>query len=196
MAFDPRSFQPMVVTDTCAVWNILSARKLYRAAMTAKVTFCMTPMVLYECVHKPRKAYTPEMVELLGRLRSVRAEGAFPIQACELDDLLTVSLKAPARLSSGELSCIAMAYRISTIAVMTDERPARHYAEEKLNLRVETTPRLYGWLHFHRHLSDGDHPEIVVEHEQHERRPLTKFFNEAYEVALQYRLMNRPLLSE
>lgn len=196
MAFDPRSFQPMVVTDTCAVWNILSARKLYRAAITAKVTFCITPMVLYECVHKPRKAFTPEMIELLERLRSARAEGVFPIQACDLDDLLTVSLNAPTRLSSGEISCIAMAYRISTVAVMTDERLARRYAEEKLSLRVETTPRLYGWLHYHRHLSDGDHLEILAEHEQHERRPLTKFFNEAYEVALQYRLMNQSLLSE
>lgn len=179
----------MVVTDTCAVWNILSARKLYHAAFAARLTFCITPMVLYECVQKRRKVVTGEMAELLTRLGSVRKKGGFPLQACGLDDLMTVTRTAPAGLSSGELSCIAVAYHISTMAVMTDERQARHFAREKLSLRVETTPRLYGWLHFHMRLMDGDHSEIVAEHEKYERRPLTKFLNEAYESALQYRLI-------
>lgn len=179
----------MVVTDTCAVWNVLSARKLYQAAFSTKLAFCITPMVLYECIHKRRKVLTGEMAELLSRLESVRKKGGFPVQACGLDDLMTITRTAPAGLSSGELSCIAVAYHISTMAVMTDERQARHFAREKLSLRVETTPRLYGWLHFHMHLMDGDHAEIVAEHESYERRPLTKFLNEAYESALQYRLI-------
>lgn len=72
---------------------------------------------------------------------------------------------------------------------MTDERQARHFAENKLALRVETTPCLYGWLHFQRHLVDGDHMEILAEHARLERRPLTRFFETAYHSALQYRLI-------
>lgn len=189
MAFDPRHFIPMVVTDTCTVWNILSARKLYRAALTAKLTFCITPMVLYECIQKKRKLVTDEMRELIERLQLARKNGSFSKQGCALEDLLAVTQMAPAGLSSGELSCIAVVYRITTMAIMTDERQARYFAKEKLGMRVETTPRLYGWLHFHRYLYDGDHPEIIAEHEKYERRPLTKFLNEAYESALQYRLM-------
>ncbi len=189
MSFDPRSFSPMAVTDTCSVWNLLSARKLYRAALNANLTFCITPMVLYECLHKKRKLVTDEMRELISRLQVSRNNGGFPLQGCELEDLLAVTQAAPAGLSSGELSCIAVLYRIRTMAMMTDERQARHFAQEKLGLRVETTPRLYGWLHYNRHLLDGDHTEIVAEHEKYERRPLTKYLNEAYESALQYRLM-------
>lgn len=193
MVFDPRSFSPMAVTDTCSVWNLLSARKLYRATFTANLTFCITPMVLYECIKKKRKLVTDEMRELIARLETVRKNGAFPLQGCELEDLLAVTQTAPTGLSSGELSCIAVVYRITTMAVMTDERQARYFAREKLGLRVETTPRLYGWLHFNRYLLDGDHAEVVAEHEQYERRPLTKFLDEAYESALQYRLMETQL---
>lgn len=189
MSFDPRFFSPMVVTDTCSVWNILSARRLYSAAKSARLTFCITPMVLYECIRKPRKQTTREKEELIQRFATARDSGAFPVHHCDLDDLVAVCRIAPAALSSGELSCIAMAYKIRTMAVMTDERQARRFAEEKLGLRVETTPRLYGWLHFNRHLSDGDHPDVLAEHDKYERRPLTEYFKKAYESALQYRLM-------
>ena len=129
------------------------------------------------------------MCELNERFGIARQGGGFQIQACDLDDLLAVSRNAPLALSSGELSCIAVAYRAPTFAFMTDEKKARKYAEEKLSLRVETTPRLYGWLHYWRHLLDGDHQNVISEHEKYERRPLTKHFHEAYEAALQYRLM-------
>lgn len=181
----------MVVTDTCAVWNVLSARKLYLSAFSTALTLCITPMVLYECIQKPRKMVTEEMQELIGRFQVARRQGRFPTQECDLEDLVAVTRISPSGLSSGELSCIAMAFKITTIAFMTDERQARHFAQEKLKLRVETTPRLYGWLHYHKHLLDGDHAQIVAEHEKYERRPLTKFLNEAYESALQYRLMEQ-----
>ena len=54
MALDPTQFSMMAVTDTCSVWNMLSSRKLYQAAVNAKLHFCVTPMVLYECLQKPR----------------------------------------------------------------------------------------------------------------------------------------------
>ncbi len=191
MALDPRKFHHMLVTDTCAVWNMLSSRKLFRSACSAKLYFCITPMVLYECLHKPRKTVTPEQTELIKRFKVARIGNAFPTQACELDDLLVVSRGAPVGLGSGELSCIATAYKLTTIGVMTDEGQARLYAEQSLSLIVETTPKLYAWLHYNRHLSDGDHGEIIDEHEKYERRPLTKFLNEAYEAALQHRLINQ-----
>jgi predicted nucleic acid-binding protein len=190
MAFDPSNFHRLLITDTCAVWHILSARRLYAAAFSTKpkTTFCITPTVLFECVYKPRKDLDTEAEELLARFLSVRDHGEFQVQGCDLDDLIYVSSLAP-RLGSGELSCIATAYRIPTLTFMTDEKKARRFAEDQLHLQVSTTPRLYGWLHFHRYLSDSDHQTILAEHKRLERRPLTKFFEDAYETALQYRLM-------
>lgn len=181
----------MVVTDTCSVWNILSARRLFVAAASAKVTFCVTPMVLYECLVKPRKRITQKDEELKDRLRKAKASGSFPEQPCDLSSLLEVARTAPKGLSSGELSCIATAIKMPTLAFMSDEKQARYHAKERLRLRVETTPRLYAWLHFHRQLEDGDHATIVSEHEHYERRPLTRFLNEAYAAALQHRLINQ-----
>ncbi len=192
MAFNPTVFSMMVVTDTCAVWNILSSRKLSQAAREGKVTFCLTPMVLYECLQKPRKILTSQMEELIRRLNISRRNGDFPVQGCDINDLLTISRGAPSGLGSGELSCIAAAFRITSLSFMTDERKARIYAENNLRLKVETTPRLYGWLHFKGYLTDSDHADVLSEHEIYERRPLTPFFNEAYESALQHRLMQHP----
>jgi predicted nucleic acid-binding protein len=181
MALNPRKFHLMTVTDTCSVWNLLSSQRLFRSACSAKIYFCITPMVLYECLHKPRKFVTPEATELIS---------LFPVQESDLNDLLQISRSAPLKLSSGELSCIAIAYQITTMAFMSDDRRACKYAEDVLRLIVETTPKLYAWLHYYRHLTDGDHSEVIAEHERFERRPLTPFFNEAYEAALQHRLMS------
>lgn len=192
MSFDPSRFSQMVVSDTCAVWNMLSARRLFSAAVAAKVYFCITSMVAYECFFKPRSRITAESEELMKRLQNAQKNGAFRIQPCGLDDLLNVTRTAPKGLGAGELSCIAVAYNIRSLAFMTDEKQARYHAEVRLNLAVETTPRLYGFLHFHRHLSDSDHAEIIAEHERFEQRPLTSFFNEAYEHAMRSRCMASP----
>ena len=70
---------------------------------------------------------------------------------------------------------------------MTDEKAARKFAEEKLQIKVETTPKLYGWLHYKNKLSDSDHSSIIKEHESFESRPLTKFLIDAYEAACAYK---------
>lgn len=191
MFFDPRKFHQMLVTDTCSVWNLMSTRRLFQAACSAKVYFCITPMVLFECLFKPRKSTTPEKTELINRLRQARKTGAFPVQACDIDDLAEITRGAPKGLGSGELSCIAVAYRIMTFGVMTDEKLARRYVEKQLTLKVETTPRLYGWLHFQGYLSDADHGEVIAEHEKYENRPLSKFLQSAYESALHQRLYEK-----
>lgn len=190
MAIDPTKFFMVTVADTCSVWNVLSSRKLYQASIIAKVHFCITPMVLYECLYKPRSSITPEKNELINRLEKARKENAFPIQECDLDDLVELARIAPSGLGSGEMSCIATAYRIRSIAFMTDEKKARKFASEKLALVVETTPKLYAWLHYNLFLCDGDHQDVIREHEHHEKMPLTKFFDEAYETALRCRIMN------
>lgn len=184
MGFDPRKFSSMLATDTCAVWNILSSQKLFYAARCSNLTFCVTPMVVYECLKKPRKFIAPEKEELIRRLHDARKNNCFPQQECQLESLLYVSSIAPKKLNSGELSSIALAYEIQTISFMTDEYAARRFVENDLRLHVETTPKLYGWLHYHCKLSDTDHHHIVHEHENYETRPLTKYLNEAYNEAL------------
>lgn len=191
MSFDPSRFPSASVVDTCSVWNMLSSQRLNQAAIQARLHFCVTPVVLYECLQKPRLHVSEEQQELIQRLRRARDAGQFPVQECSLEDLLTVSASAPGRLGSGELSCIATTYRIRSIAFMTDERLARKYAKEKLGLNVETTPRLYGFLHYHQHLGHADHDHVISEHERFERRPLTEFFNQAFDEAMRCRLMNQ-----
>lgn len=189
MSFDPTRFAIASMVDTCAIWNILSSLRLTEAAVQAKLSFCITPVVLYECLQRPRSNITPDQQELMNRLVSNRAKGRFPVRGCSLDDLLTVSEKAPGKLGSGELSCIAVAYHIRNIAVMTDEKLARRYAQSSLGLSVETTPRLYGYLHYHQHLGGADHDEVIKEHERFEKRPLTQFFNQTFDEAMRCRLM-------
>lgn len=84
---------------------------------------------------------------------------------------------------------MAVAYKVRS-ALMTGDQKARRYASTALQLLVITTPKLYAWLHYHRYLLDSDHEDVIREHERYERRPLSKFLREAYEVALQYRLMH------
>lgn len=189
MALDPRYFPEVSVIDTCAVWNVLSSQRLHQASVQAKRYFCITTMVLYECLQKPRSNITPEKLQLMDRLRGARAKGRFDVHECDLDDLISVSTHAPKGLGSGEMSCIAIAYRMQSIAFMTDERQARFFAENKLKLKVGTTPRLYGFLHYHQHLGTADHSEVVAEHEKFEKRPLTKFLEEAFQEAMRARLM-------
>lgn len=191
MSFDPSHFSSMSVVDTCSIWHMLSSRRLNQAAIQAKLHFCVTSVVLYECIHKPRTCVTADQQELITRLQRERTAGRFPVQECSLVDLLKVSASAPGRLGAGELSCIATTYGIRSIAFMTDERLARKFAKEKLGLNVETTPRLYGFLHYHQHLGYADHGAVISEHERFERRPLTEFFNKAFDEAMRCRLMNQ-----
>lgn len=191
MALDPTKFCKIAVADTCSVWNVLSSRKLYQASISAKVHFCITPMVLYECLHKPRSSMTPEKAELIGRLEIAQRDGGFPLQGCDLEDLAALARQVPKGLGSGEMSCMATAYRIRSIAFMTDEKKARNFASQQLGLNVETTPKLYAWLHYHLHLGDGDHEDVIREHECYETRPLTSFFREAFDEAMRCRLMQR-----
>lgn len=191
MSFDPSRFPGASVVDTCSVWNMLSSQRLSQAAIQAKLHFCVTPVVLYECLQKPRGSITPKKQELIDRLKRAQSAGRFPVQECSIEDLMAIASKAPGRLGAGELSCMATAYRIRSIAFMTDELLARKYAINQLGLAVETTPRLYGFLHYHLHLGEADHTNVIAEHECFEARPLSKYLNDAFQEAMRCRLMSK-----
>lgn len=193
MSLDPAHFSPVSVVDTCSVWNMLSSRKLYQASVSGKLYFCITGMVFYECLRKPRSFNSPERTEMMRRLERARQNGGFPIEPCSLDDLANMSRLAPKGLGSGELSCIAVAYRVQSIAFMTDEKQARHFASAKFGLNVETTPKLYAWLHYRQHLGGSDHEDVIREHEMYESRPLTQFLREAFDEAMRCRVMVQPV---
>jgi hypothetical protein len=196
MAIDPSDFQKLNVTDTCAVWNVLSSKLLLQAAMSAGCVFSCTAFTAYECLLKPRKLTTPEDEELQKRLRAEQNNGRFQVYHLEVEDLLEVEiLEKRKNLGKGELSSIAFAKRTRQ-AFQTDDQSARKLAQQVLPTKfVQTTPHLLGWLYFVQLLGDGDKNDIIKEHESL-RRPLRPHFEEMYYRALQYRLLansgNRP----
>lgn len=182
------------ILDTCSVWNVLSSDVLYGAARRAKMTFATTPFVLYECLKKQRTSpLTAEHVELRRRLQSRRDQGDFVPVPLSIDDLQQVAiLEARKKLGAGELSSIAIAHRVATLAFQTDDGKARRLAEAVLPAsRVQTTPQLLGWLCFEGHLSDGDIPRLVEEHEAMRHPSLRPYFEAMYKEALRCRLMTR-----
>jgi hypothetical protein len=188
MPLDLSQFAQSSVTDSCAVWNILSSSILNGAAREAGRTFCCTAFVEYECLKKPRQNPTSEEKELIKRLNSERGANRFQTYQLTIDDLLDFEvLERRKRLGKGELSTIVFAKR-TALAIVTDDQKARRLAGAELSASsVQTTPQLLGWLIFTQRLGDGDVDRVVDEH-QRMKRPLSKFFREAYELALQYRL--------
>lgn len=189
MAIDPSSFQPLNVVDTCAVWNCLSSRRLYDAALAAKCSFCCVAFVHYECLHKPRKNPSAKELELRDRLIVEIKNGKFPKYEISIDDLQEVAtLEARRKLSKGELASIAFAKRTRQ-AFLTDDRKARDLAFATLDRGMtQTTPHLLAWLFFDSRLMDGDLEEIVLEHKGY-GRPLEPHYRDAYMEALRCRLM-------
>jgi len=190
MAIDVSRFHPHNIADTCAVWNILSSRRLFRAALDAGVVFVCTRVVAYECLLKPRKHVTDADVELRSRLQAAQKTNAFSVFSLDVDDLQTVELlEKRKRLGKGELSSIAFALKTRQ-AVLTDDQKARKLAAEVLpSPGVQTTPHLFGWLYFNNHLTDSEKDSVIAEHKEFVR-PLATFFEQIYLEALRCRLMH------
>jgi predicted nucleic acid-binding protein len=189
MALDVSTFHPVVVADTCAVWNVLSSSRLHREGIAAGCHYCVTDFGLYECLYKPRKAVDEVDLELQRRLRTARNDGQFQNHALAVEDLQDVAvLEQRKRLSKGELAAIAFAKRTRQ-AFLTDDQGARRLAATAMDSRfIQTTPHLLGWLVFAGRIGDVDITGIVEEHERM-RRPLKKYFIEAYEEGMRCRLM-------
>jgi len=158
MAIDPSSFHLHNITDTCAVWNILSSRTLYNSARGAGVAFICTGFVLYECLFKPKRTTDPIDEELKSRLRAARLESAFETHSLDIADLQTLEiLENRKRLGKGELSSIAFAIKTQQ-ALLTDDQKARKLAREVLKKSIiQTTPHLFGWLFFINYRFDEEH---------------------------------------
>jgi len=191
MALDVSSFNVLVVTDTCAVWNVLSASGVHRTAIAAGCCFSLTSFVLYECLVKPRKSIKDADLELQRRLRTARASAQFQAYSLDVEDLQDVEiLERRRKLSKGELSSIAFAKKTRQ-AFLTDDQGARKLATAVMEPSfVQTTPHLVGWLVFAGRLGDSDIDGIVDEHEGL-GRPLAKFLREMYAEAMRCRLMVR-----
>jgi hypothetical protein len=188
MPLDLSRFAKSSVADACAVWNILSSNMLNGSAREAGRTFCFTEFVEYECLTKARQKPTAEEEELIRRLKAERVAKRFQTFHLAIDDLLDLEvLENRKRLGKGELSTIVFAKRTAQ-AIVTDDQKARRLADVELGASaVQTTPHLLGWLVFTQRLGDGDVDRVIDEHEQM-KRPLSKYFREAYELALQFRL--------
>ena len=191
MATNPSQFFPHNVVDTCAVWNVLSSRRLFHGADSAGCVFCCTGYVDYECLKKPRQAPSENDRNLQERLISAQREGQFKIYHLEIDDLLEIDvLEQRKRLGHGELSSIVFAKRTNQ-AFLTDDQKARSLAQTSLpGGRVQTTPHLFGWLLFSNRLTDGDRTHVIDEHTSL-NRPLEPYLDEMYLTALRYRLRSR-----
>lgn len=191
MAIDCSQFQRVNVIDTCAIWNVLSSRRLTNAAKAAKCHFSATSFVYYEALHKLRKAPTKEDGELQDRLRRERASGFFGYCALDIRDLQDVDiLERRMRIGKGELSSIAFAKKAG-LAFMTDDQKARKLGSAVIgSKRVQTTPHLFGWLLFVGQLNDSDKNDVIGEHGRFDR-PLKPYFELMYDEALRYRLMTR-----
>lgn len=188
MRINVSHFHQYNVTDTCAVWNVLSSQILYSTALSAGCVFCITQFVQYECLHKPRKpsVHGPMLQQ---RLRNEQLKGAFKAYTLTVEDLQEVSiLESRKKLSKGELSSIAFAKKIGQ-AFLTDDQKARKLASS-LGQLVQTTPHLLGWLFFTGRLSDGDKKTII---DQHMRLAgtLSPHFEVIYNESLRCQLLQR-----
>lgn len=189
MPLDPTRFITLNVIDTCSIWNILSSKKLLGASKSAKCIFCCTAFVQYECLDKPRMSSDGKEKELQDLLRQEQTQGNFSVYHLDLDDLLDVKvLQQRNDLGKGELSSIAFA-RKTRQAFLTDDQGARTLAESSLAAEnVQTTPQLFGWLIYEKYLTDSDKDTVIGQHKAF-NRPLSKYFERMYEVALERRLM-------
>ena len=191
MAIDCTQFAQISVIDTCAIWNVLSSRKLTEATRAGRRHFTATTFVYYEALYKPRSFVNKEDAELQNRLNVEKGKGLFGSCSLDIMDLQQVEiLDKRMRLGKGELSSIAFA-RKAGLGFMTDDQKARKLGSAVIGKdNVHTTPKLFGWLVFHGHLGDVDKYEVIREHKSF-NRPLERYFEEMYHEALRCRLMAR-----
>ena len=185
------SFFKNNVTDTCAVWNILSSLQLFQTSIIAGCSFCCTKFVIYECLHKPRIEYCELDEELKNRLKQAIDKGYFNSYHISIEDLQDVEiLRKRKNISKGELSSMVFAKKTGQ-AFLTDDQKARKLAAFILHKdKIQTTPHLFGWLFYSGYLNDADKDIIIMEHKRF-NRPLEKYFDEVYLKALELKLFSR-----
>lgn len=180
MAINPSEFNLHNITDTCAVWNVLSSSMLFCRAKQAGVMFYCTSFVIYECLYKKRKNMKAHDTCLQQQLRSLIQKDEIREYFLDVDDLQEVdSLYNRKRLGKGELSSIAFA-RKSRIAFLSDDQKARKLALETLpSGHTQTTPHLLSWLIFCGKISDSEKNIVISEHRSN-GGDISKHFEEGY----------------
>lgn len=129
--FDPDSFLPDNVVDSCSVSNILASPTLTDAAFKSRFTGCITATVEYECLRKPHGG-RPEHQEVQRRLRGLLEDGRIRVHPIGLGELQEIHVLAERRrLGRGELSCLVFAKSVG-ISVMTDDRKGTKFARRIL----------------------------------------------------------------
>jgi len=179
------------ITDTCAVWNLLSSDRLLAAALMRRCEFAITRVVLYECLLKPRTRADIHDDELRSRLVREREAKRFRDLPLTLEDVQEVArLQERRRLGHGELASIAFAKRTHS-AFCSDDMNAVKLAEAVLGRdRVQTTPHLLGWLVFDGTLGDGDVADVIRQHRE-AGGPLAPHLDTMSREGLRCRLMVR-----
>ena len=165
----PETFWPVNVTDTCAIWNLVSSPTLFRTARKHGLSFVITSTVSYECFVKSRDK-PPSRVHAWWRerLRQHLQREEVGRMESTIDDLQEVMGIARreglgVRLGHGEISCIAVARRLRH-AVLTDNKRDFGAIRRLVDGLMQTTPRLLGWLYVEEELTDGSVREIIGEH--------------------------------
>lgn len=178
-----------VVIDTCAIWNVLSSRKLHAACAALGFHFAVAAYCIWECLEKPRKRHKPGDVELRARLEDARAKGQFQDHSLSVEDLQEMDvLRQMKSLGRGELATIALAKRFN-IGAQTDDDGGEKLAVRVLSLaRVQTTPHIVAWLFFGGHLADHELQTILDEHASVDG-DIGDRFRAAYEQGLRSRLL-------
>jgi hypothetical protein len=194
MSIDPSQFMLVNITDTCAVWHVLSSNTLYQAALLAKCTFVITDCVQYECLYKKRSRPTEHHIELRNRLKEQQKKGKFLSHPLDIEDLVLVSTSDYQRFGKGEISSLAFAMK-NRLAFLTDDQGARNLAKAVKHTPTQTTPHLLSWLIFHNKLGDSCKDKVIQEHAEL-GCSLKKYFEEGYEIALQCRLKSKLILAE
>jgi predicted nucleic acid-binding protein len=192
MAIDLSNFFKINITDSCAVWNVLSSSILFHAATGMNCVFSLTAFVNYECLFKSRSSQSSEEETLKNKLREQQNKGDFQVYHLTIEDLQDLKiLEQRKALGKGELSSIAFAKRTRQ-AFLTDDQGARKLASQIMGSEmVQTTPPLLGWLIFTQRVSESDKHKIIEDHESF-KRPLRPYFEKVYYDALQFRLTANP----
>lgn len=194
MSFNPLNFGTYCVADTCAVWNLLSSKTLWLTSIGAKFFVCIPQYVMYECRSKRRTdkpaAKREAERELSARLDDALRQDRIPIYPIELDDLLEIEvLEKRKKLGKGELAAMVLAKKTRQ-AFLTDDQEAREIAGATyIDMQVQTTPHLLGFLVFHSHLTVAQVDAVVIEHEELGGN-LKPYFREVHFLALGYRDMS------
>lgn len=192
----PDKFESVNVTDTCAVWHLIAADTLFQTARRVKLFFIITQTVFFECFVKSRgRPITAKRAALRQRLRDQIDNNCISQMEVSIDDLQEAIAVArqngwDKRLGHGELSCAALVRNLGHAAVLTDNKRDFTVIRGMIDERLQTTPRLLGWLYVEGELSDAGVKDVVCEHEEFGGH-MVDVYNKAYREACEKRLMRQ-----